>query len=359
MNYDYWYALLPISRKKRLFFWEQFGESGKLYHMSDAQRASLGLFSEKELALIRQSTADTNVCSEQLLKKQGIHLAMYWSDDFPQRLRRIPDPPACIFYRGTLPEEERKSVAVVGARMCSEYGREIASTIGKKLAKHNVAVISGLALGIDSAAQAGALSADGMTYAVLGGGCDICYPASSRNLYRNILSGHGAVLSEYPPGTQPRPYYFPERNRIISGLSDVVVIVEAKKRSGSLITADCALDQNIDVFAVPGRIGDLRSEGCNQLIAQGAGILCDLDSLIEVLGFAASYGTDYVRNLPELTDVQQQVYDLLDTFPKNISTILDETELCLHDLLQILNVLQEKGLIHEPIRNNYSRRIIE
>ena len=200
---------------------------------------------------------------------------------YPAKLRPLKGMPSRLYYIGDLPEAG-PSVAIVGARACSAYGRSMALALGKYLAEHGVPVISGMAAGIDGYAHEGALSGGGSTWAVLGCGPDVCYPRTNRRLYETIGRA-GGILSEYAPGTPPLPAQFPARNRIISALADIVVVVEARKKSGSLITADFALEQGKTVMAFPGRCGDLLSEGTNYLIAQGAGIVWELDAVLEEL----------------------------------------------------------------------------
>ena len=203
-----------------------------------------------------------------------------WERGFPERLRVIPGAPEKLYYIGKLPDEG-PAAAVVGARSCSAYGRAKARELGRFLAQHGVTVISGLAEGIDGYAHEGALLGNGKTFAVMGCGPDVCYPGSHAGLYEAILEKGGGILSEYPEGTYPAAWRFPARNRIISGLADVVVVVEARRRSGSLITADFALEQGKTVLAFPGRFGDCLSEGTNELIAQGAAIVSSFDAVLE------------------------------------------------------------------------------
>ena len=166
---------------------------------------------------------------------------------------------------GKLPDENRPTVSIVGARNSSEYGKYAAKLFGERLAAAGVQVISGMARGVDGISQQSAIYAGGDSYGVLGSGVDVCYPEDNRRLYDSLIT-NGGVISEYLPGTQPKPQYFPQRNRIISGLSDVVLVIEAREKSGTLITVDMALEQGREVFAVPGRICDSLSYGCNSLI---------------------------------------------------------------------------------------------
>mgnify|MGYP000797206482 CR=1 FL=1 len=185
---------------------------------------------------------------------------------------------------GSFPDDAKPTAAIVGARLCSPYGRIQAFNYGKFLSEHGVQVISGMAAGIDAEGHKGALEGGTPTFAVLGNGVDICYPSSSRGIYRRIPEKNGGIISEYEPGTKGRAYYFPARNRIISGLSDAVLVMEARVRSGSLITADMALEQGKDVYALPGPLDSPLSAGCNHLIQQGAGILLNPKNLLEEWG---------------------------------------------------------------------------
>ncbi len=251
-----------------------------------------------------------------------------------------------------------KSVAIVGARSRSEYGLQVARQLGETLARNGVAVISGLARGIDADAHIGALDGGGRTYAVLGCGVDICYPRSNRYLYDRILEHGGGILSEYPPGQTPLAGLFPQRNRIISGLSDCVVVVEARKKSGSLITADFAMEQGRDVYAVPGRVGETLSEGTNRLIYQGAGIYMGPEEFLSELHLGGKFTLDLNFSKKKLEKEESLVYSVLDLNPIGLGTILQKTSIPLEHLLEILASLVEKGYIWESVPNYYVRRII-
>ncbi len=199
---------------------------------------------------------------------------------YPARFEGLTGMPEGLYCLGSLPEEDEPTVGIVGARLCSHYGHRVAYEFGKYLAERGIQVISGLALGIDGYAQEGALAGGGRTFAVMGCGVDVCYPRSNKALYEKIAV-RGGIISEEEPGTPPLAYNFPKRNRIISALSDLVVVVEAREKSGSLITVDFALEQGRSVLAVPGRVGDALSDGCNFLIAQGAGIAWSAEAVLE------------------------------------------------------------------------------
>ncbi len=217
-----------------------------------------------------------------MCEQKSIQIVTVMNNDYPARLRGIADAPILLYVKGNLPREDKPAVAIIGARACSAYGKAVARSFAGELAAKGVQIISGMARGIDGIGQESALNAGGDTFAVLGNGADICYPKEHRGLYDAILA-RGGIISEYLPGTEPQPAFFPERNRIISGLSDLVLVVEARKRSGTYITVTQALEQGREVYAVPGRVTDALSHGCNVLIRDGAGIADSVNSIMEAL----------------------------------------------------------------------------
>ncbi len=217
---------------------------------------------EKDLTVAERIQADC--------LKQGIQILTLFDEAYPELLRNIPDPPLVLYVRGTLPDfTDRLSISIVGTRKCTRYGKQAAWHFAGNLAQRGVIIVSGMALGIDGTANRAAIEAGGETVAVLGCGVDVCYPWQHKQLMEDIVR-HGAVISEYPPGTEPIGKHFPVRNRIITGLGQGTLIVEAPKKSGALISADLALEQGRDVFAVPGNINCPSSAGCNARIRQGA-----------------------------------------------------------------------------------------
>ena len=360
LRYEYWMAsLYRIHDNRRRQAGLISGGAAKLYGFSEKEMRKLHYFTEDEIHYICESRKTFDPEREwERLQRTKIRFLPFTHEEYPEKLRHIYDPPYALYVKGRLPDPGGKSVAVVGARACSEYGRSVARLLGKTLAEHGVAVISGLAVGIDSASHAGALSAEGDTFAVLGCGCDVCYPRSSVNLYENIVSGRGGILSELSPGTQPLPHFFPRRNRIISALSDLVIVVEAKKRSGSLITADCAIEQGKDVFAVPGRFRDSLSEGCNHLIEQGAGILYDIENFLKNTGIVSE--TEIIeKKLDKLSLAKEErlVYSNLDFNPKFIDMIIEETGLNLLTVLHTLDILKKKQLVQESFQNYFCKKL--
>jgi DNA processing protein len=286
---------------------------------------------------------------------EGIRYISREDQEFPERLLELHDCPKGIYVRGNLPDPEKKSVAIVGARTCTAYGRATASWFARILAANDVQVISGLALGIDGAAHEGALMANGKTFAVMAGGCDICYPRSHIDLYEKIR-GTGGILSEEPCGYPPLAKMFPKRNRIISILADVVLVVEARAKSGSLITADYAAEQGRDLFAVPGRLEDELSRGCNELIEQGAGIAISPERLLEIMGKSTEKSDNskiFMQNV--LAREENMVYSCLSLQPKSLEELGKATGLPFYRVMEAVTILQLQGFVKEIGRNRYMK----
>lgn len=376
----FWLCNIPgIGNTKIRALLSAFGNADEIYRASAGLLESIKGIGEKEIKSIIESRKDNGIYERYLLmKKKDIGFIYPESTDYPQRLKLIYDAPVSLYYRGRLPSEELPSVAIIGARECSSYGKEVARFFGDEFAKMGIQVISGLARGIDSYGHLGANEGGGSTFGVLGCGVDICYPKENIELYMNILKD-GGIISEYPPGTKPLAYQFPMRNRIISGLADVIVVIEAREKSGSLITVDQALEQNKDVMAVPGRIGDSLSEGCNNLIKMGAQIITVPEDILQnltgysgfmpVLKRMCDINTEceksektYISDMGDsakknnmLASMEKKVYSCVDLFPKNLSYIIEETGLEANLVTEILLNLELGNFIREVSKNNYIR----
>ncbi len=287
-------------------------------------------------------------------RELGIQFISHAHTMYPKRLLPLDDHPYGLFFKGSLPCEESRAVALVGARKCTAEGREMARLLAEKTALLGGQVISGAACGIDGAAQWAALERGGTSFAVLGCGVDRCYPASNRRLFERLVR-EGGILSEFPPGARPLRYHFPMRNRIISGLSDVVAVVEARKKSGSLITADYAAEQGRLVMAVPGRPRDEWSAGCNELINQGA------DIILSVEYFADTVFPDFKKEEKKssekitLAPAEKLVYSSLDLHSKSLLELEENTALPIATLGDCLMSLELKGLIRETEHSRYAR----
>lgn len=217
------------------------------------------------------------------IKKNNIITVSINDENYPNSLKNIYDPPILLYLKGNIDLIYKKSISIIGCRLCSSYGKVVTKKFAYNLAKKNITIISGLARGIDTYAHIGALEANGNTIAVLGSGIDVIYPKENENLYNSIIKNNGLIISEYIIGTKPIPINFPKRNRIISALSSGVLVTEAKVRSGSFITVDFALEQGKEIFAVPGNINSVNSEGTNSLIKQGAKLVTSVDDILDEL----------------------------------------------------------------------------
>ncbi|MBC7960969.1 MAG: DNA-protecting protein DprA [Vallitaleaceae bacterium] len=282
----------------------------------------------------------------------GISYVVKYDPNYPNSLKNIYDPPYLLYYRGELIKDESIKIAIVGARKCSPYGKKVAEYFGKMLANNNITVVSGMARGIDSAAHIGALAGHGKTMAILGCGVNVCYPEENYHLMQEIIHS-GCVLSESPINAAPLAGNFPLRNRIISGLCDGVIVVEAALKSGSLITADSALEQGKDVFAVPGRIFDPLSEGTNQLIKMGAkSITCIEDVLEEYMDLSEkTIGKETVLE-KTLDQSEKEVYALISLDPIQLDTMCRSLKMNIDELQWILMKLELAGMI-EQLPNKY------
>ncbi|MFZ1976970.1 MAG: DNA-processing protein DprA [Bacteroidota bacterium] len=285
----------------------------------------------------------------QLTVKQGIHIVSLWDNDYPELLSKIYDPPVLLFIKGSMLESDQKSIAVVGTRHPSPYGRSTAERFSRDLVQHGICVVSGLARGIDTTAHSAALQSGGRTISVIGSGLDVPYPPENRLLMERIAES-GAVVSEFPMGTIPDPANFPRRNRVISGLSLGTVVIESAETGGALITAAMALDQNREVFAVPGNITELRSSGTNKLIRDGRAKLIssvnDIFSEIQVqLHFPFN---EKAEAQPPSFSIQKRVlFDILSSQPQHIDELADQTRQATSDTLVILLSLECKNLVRQ------------
>lgn len=283
--------------------------------------------------------------------------------DYPAKMQNYPSMPGRLYVKGKLPDPGRPTAAIVGARMCSPYGRIQAFRFGKFLSGHGVQVISGMALGIDSEGHKGALEGGTPTFAVLGCGCDVIYPARNRSLYDRILRDGGGIISEFAPGTSPKKFCFPARNRIISALADVVLVMEAKANSGSLITAGFALEMGKAVFALPGPVTEELSLGCHKLIYDGAGIAYSPEVILEELGVAAGEkgqgewkeeeADSGKKNKLGLARDLNLVYSCLGLRPKSLDEIIKKTGLAPETASRCTVELTLLGWIAETGRHYY------
>lgn len=295
-----------------------------------------------------------------ICEEKGIDVLSYYDDEYPKRLKQIPDPPAVLYVMGKLPDiDNSMAVAVVGSRRPTLYGSQVAQKLAYELAKSGIIIISGMARGIDSEAHRSTLRAEGTTVAVLGCGVDVVYPAENREL-KKMIENNGAVISEYPPRTSPLARNFPARNRIISGLSCGTVVVEGKATSGSTITARLALEQGREVFCVPGNIDNPLSMGPNQIIRDGGTLVTCTNDIIE--GLTSYYPELMVKTVlceekktdKKLTPEQKTVFDVLEkTNQKHIDEICFKTGLDVFTVQECLFMLEAERIVRQLPGKNY------
>ncbi len=282
-----------------------FGTPEGAYFADETEYALMGLPEAKRKVLLDKNLSE----AEKILAdcdREDIHIMTIQDADYPERLSQIYDPPAVLYWKGkALSVDDRLTVALVGTRKCSPYGEEVAGRLGLELARNGVTLVSGMAEGIDAAGLRGALQGGGSVISVLGGGLDVIYPYKNRWLYQDVMTT-GTLISEYPPGTEHAGFHFPIRNRILTGLSMGVAVVEAPMQSGALISARHALEQNREVFAVPGPIGSAASLGCNRLIQRGeAKLILSAADILEELRGMTSWSAEVLPPMEEAEAAQR------------------------------------------------------
>lgn len=367
MNNDlkYWMALKSIDGIGNVLFQpllDHFRSPSAVFSATIHDLSSIPGLSKKSAAAIVSFKDWDNILRQlDMLDKMGVNIITYLDEFYPPNLLNIYDRPAFLYVLGHL-EKDDINLAIVGSRNASTYGRYTTDRISRELALRGITIVSGMARGIDSCAHRGALSAQGRTIAVLGSGLDVIYPPENKKMFTTI-SQNGAVVSEFPLGTQPLPYHFPSRNRIISGMSYGVVVVEAGEKSGSLITARLAMEQGREVFAIPGTIDSASSRGTNSLIKQGAKLIENIDDILEdilpQLERSSAQTTsrkqeivpncvsqpDAERNTVSLSPVDETILHLLSQEKMHADDIITAAGLAPAEVLSTLITLELKGIV--------------
>jgi len=369
----YWIALKSIPGIGNVTFSalaDGFGSLPDVFRASVSDLTEIPGISVKTASAITHFKDWSKVKEElELANKNHIKIITYKDDCYPQKLLHIYDRPPYIYVRGNLNKDD-VNVAIVGSRAASTYGKYTTERISRELAQKGVTIVSGMARGIDSAAHRGALSAHGRTVAVLGSGLDVIYPPENDKLYNDIIK-NGAVVSEYPPGTPPLASNFPARNRIISGMSYGVVVVEAGEKSGSLITAKLALEQGREVFAVPGSIDSAGSRGTNKLIKQGAKLIENTEDILEEImpqievsaaaaPVSASVSASRMKNIDDetLNEIDRKIIDSVSRGRIHIDDLISATGMPSADILSALTKMELKGIVQQSPGKFFSLREI-
>ena len=350
-----WLALFTVPQVgpvRYIFLVKHFGSPEKVLKASKEELAELPDIGPVVASNIKNKVSWDKVEEQlRLIQKNQVQIVTFRDENYPENLLSIYDPPPFLFFKGKIKEEDRNAVAIVGCRSASLYGKRITERIGRELSQRGITIVSGLARGIDSIGHLSALKENGRTLAVFGSGLDVIYPRENRKLTEQIISS-GAILSEFPLGTKPEAPNFPRRNRLISGLSLGVVIVEAGTKSGALLTAHCALEQNREVFAIPGNLGSKNSEGTNKLIKQGAKLVTSVEDILEELQITTKSGESLSSVLTEedlshLSEMEKSILKLISDEPYHIDKIASQASVGVWQALSSLLSLELKGLVKQ------------
>lgn len=373
-KYEYWLTSLEccgvgLATRRKLKC--EFSDAGGVFRATaDELRKVEGIKEEIKEEIIKHKISENELENNfGKLMDKGVRFICEGDNDYPDRLKSIKDRPDVLFVKGRLPDENKLTVSIVESRHASSYGIKVTEYFTEGLVKKGVQIVSGMAYGIDSCAHKISLDFGADTFAVMGCGIDICYPAEKIELYERIRQS-GGIISEFPPTIPPLPYRFPMRNRIIAGLSDILIVVEARKKSGSLITANYALEQGKDVYVVPGRIDDLNSQGCNMLWFDGAIPALSLDTITEGSAFKnllyieetrtkkiqQNFTNDEKIILASENDI---VYSGLGLHPKGVEEIVKITGISPEKVTLALVEMQLEGKVEEVYRGYYIRKNIK
>lgn len=337
---------LSISNKAAINIIEYFSDYKDLINNIDQVKEIKGLDKRICERILKNKAFDLKDYLEKV-KSMGIKMTFIEEEDYPTNLNYIEDPPLMLYYLGTLQKDDMYGISMVGSRKCTSYGAWACKEIARDLSRNGIPIISGLAYGIDKIAHETSLQNNNRTIGVIGNGIDVIYPKTHKELYERV-SRNGAVVSEYPLGTTPKNYNFPYRNRIISGIGQGVVVVEAMRKSGTLITANYALDQGKDVFAIPGNINSFYSLGTNALIREGAKIVTEVDDILEDI-----HCPNEIENKEIIIQLEDPTEnDIINILLKNPCTsdiISDQLGIAVEDINATLTKLEMKGYVSEEM----------
>lgn len=353
-----WIAYSYLIRGEKLRrLMEHVHDGDAAWHMDEREVQALVGFRDETITKLREAKKkiDPATCLEKL-EAHAIQAVSIFDDNYPPLLSEVYDAPAILYYQGTLPTATEFFLGVVGTRKVTTYGKTVTIQLVRQLAPTGLAIVSGLARGIDALAHETTLEGNGRTIAVIGSGLapkDI-YPKEHARLAKQIVERGGCMLSEYPPGVGPEQRFFPERNRIIAGLSHGTLVIEAPEKSGALITAYCALEYNREVLAVPGNIHETNSTGTNLLLKRGAHVVTNADDVLQALGLEA---INSARTKPtNLSTNEEVLYNALSSSPLHIDTLLEVTSLPASALSAAITTLELKGLVRDLGGKNYIQK---
>lgn len=349
MKYKIWLLMLNVSNATKLKLLDKYNNEENIYlNYEKIIRDDIlfRLVKDKE-----NNKVKLMLKAEELIEwmaKNYVGFISFNDEEYPVQLKEINEPPYGLFYKGNINLLMNKNVAIVGSRVCTSYGIQVSKLLTKELISYNITIISGGAKGIDSIAHKTAVEENGKTVVVLGCGIDITYPPQNYSLFKEVEKS-GLIISEFLPGTNPNPYNFPRRNRIISGLSELVIVVEASDKSGSLITAQCALDQGKNVMAVPGSVFAKGSNGCNKLIRDGAQMFCTIEDVYTLLKL------DFNKNEGILSPIKKKILSIIAKEPIHIDEIFKKSYIDREALFKVLFEMQIRNEIVSLPGNYYAK----
>lgn len=343
-NDELWFILTNISNDKKLSLLNNYKNESIIRNHKD------GI---KELQKIKGKEVSEEKINDfkNYINSNGIGYITIKSKEYPEMLRHIEEPPYVLFYKGNLELLKERSGAVIGARKCTQYGIEVAKIISRELSENNITVVSGLAAGIDSIAHKIALEYSGKTIGILGCGIDVIYPKNNKYLYEKVIK-EGLLISEFLPKTPPMAYNFPRRNRIISGISDKVIIVEGTKKSGTLITVDYALSIGKEIMAVPGPVINGNSEGCNKLIRDGAKPFTEMEDLYDFFNIKKEF-----KEKVEINGYKEYLLNIINNEPKHLDDIIESVNVDRKVLFELLFEMQNRNEIICLPGNYYAKSL--
>lgn len=349
---------LELSPRAAAALVERFGGPEAVFEASESELKSVDRLTDKGLAKILGPTPAALDRDLDTIEQLGLTVIPLLSPDYPSCLKEIYDPPIVLYVNGNILESDKHSIAIVGSRRATVYGRSVAEKIAQDLAARGLTVVSGGARGIDTAAHKGVLAAGGRTIAFLGCGIDVTYPAENKKLFE-AMSESGAVVSEFPLGAHPEPWRFPPRNRLISGMSLGVLVCQSPEASGALITAGYAAEQGKDTYAVPGNVDDERNRGCHKLIQEGALLVQDAKDIFRELGLDNDEDGPRQLALPveRLNEQERDIAALLSLEPVPMDEIIEKTGLSAPMVSGTLTILEMKNVIRRVPGNAYVRVI--
>ena len=359
---DYWIAFSSIEQVDSSFvqrLYNYFGDIETAFNANSRELSQIDGLSVKKAENFIKARDKVNIeKAVQEVENRGINYLTFEDENYPQMLRQISNPPVVLYYKGDLFScNLQKTLAVVGSRRASSYAKEALAKIIGELQNTDICIVSGLASGIDTSAHIAALDNNLKTIGVIASGFDHTYPAANKHLYKQIENGNGAVVSEYYPTFEPLKFRFPQRNRIVSGLSYGTLVAEASLKSGALITANLTLEQGRELMCIPGLITNPNTEGIYKLLKNGATIVTCADDILEALNWEVKIEQKSLLEIPDLTDDEKKIYNALEIEEKGVDELLVLTKINLETLLMYLTTMELKGIIKQVDGDRYKRAV--